>query len=69
MEAGGQSGVNWKDLLARRGSSTLRMVMSFTLNWLAEETRPSFAFFVLALLCGSAVFAAFRARALAQATS
>jgi hypothetical protein len=45
------------------------MVMSFTLGWLEEKMSLCFAFFVLAVLFGSAVFAAFRARALAQATS
>jgi hypothetical protein len=45
------------------------MMMSFTLGWLEEKMSLCLAFFVLAVLFGSAVFTAFRARGLARATS
>ncbi len=46
-------------------STTLQVVISFSLGWVAEKVSLPFAFFILATLYGGAVFAALRARALA----
>jgi hypothetical protein len=46
-------------------STTLQVVISFSLGWVAEKVSLPFAFFILAALYGGAVLAALRARAVA----
>jgi MFS family permease len=46
-------------------STTLQVLISLSLGWLAEKVSLPFAFFILASLYGGAVLAALRARALA----
>jgi DHA3 family macrolide efflux protein-like MFS transporter len=46
-------------------STTLQVVISFSLGWVAEKISLPFAFLILAMLYAGAVLAALRARALA----